>query len=90
MSMSVFVMMAIAVLWPSIALSQTHTSTVYGENGRLAGSTWTNNNGTTIFYDSSGNLTGRMQKFGNTTVVYDAQGKVLGGILHHGRGQNVR
>jgi YD repeat-containing protein len=61
---------------PDAASSQTRQ--FYGAGGNRIGSSTTDSQGTTTFYDASGKVTARASKSGDTTTIYDATGRVVG------------
>lgn len=50
----------------------------YDSSGKSVGTSSTDSQGTTTFYDASGRITGRASKSGNTTTIYDERGRNVG------------
>jgi YD repeat-containing protein len=50
----------------------------YDASGKSVGTSSTDSQGTTTFYDSTGRVTGRASKSGDTTTIYDPSGRNVG------------
>ena len=68
----------VLVLMPTEALAQSRT--FYDADGRVAGHSTTDSNGSTTFYDASGKVTGRSSTSGNQTTIYGGDGRRTGTV----------
>ena len=77
--------LTLALLTPTVAMSEPQRQTYRDASGREIGRSTTDARGNTTFRDSMSRNTGRSVTHGNTTITYDAMGRQMGTVTSKGR-----
>jgi YD repeat-containing protein len=78
MKMVTRLLLALVALSALTGAAAAQSKRYYDPSGKSLGTSSTDSQGTTTFYDAAGKVTGRATKSGDTTTIYDPAGRNVG------------